>query len=210
MIFSELEYQLRDLINDSDPSGYRFPRKMLQEYVIGGVREIRRLRPDARFNSDGGVREFSGLWAYIELSDKDEYLSGYQGIRGWDREEFPILYFTAATVEKIEIYSDSGRTALVAEVIFSEPEEEYGIPKRVIEKNSSLFSGSVNVDSPLNIADTWEVKAVEADILDDVFRYAVVVYAAHRAYARDSEDTFNSRRAGEFYNQFLFELGVGK
>jgi len=209
MIFSDIENEIRDVLFDSEED-YRFSLDDLLNYTRDGVNDIFRRRPDALI-TDAGIAEFTGIYSYTEAGGHDEYTSGYNLIRGWDRRTYPTIYLGALTTDQIKIYiSSANRAADANEVAIVNGGDTPGTQKRIVAANDSGWNGSIEIDSILTATDTWEVSAQEVEIpLDEsAFRDALIFYIAFRCFSEDDDETHDGNNASKYFNLYKEILGV--
>jgi hypothetical protein len=210
MIFSDIETEVRDVLFDSETS-YRFDLDDLLNYTRDGVNDIYRRRPDAQI-ADAGITTFTGLYDYLEAGGHDEYTSGYNLIRGWDRRTNSALYFGCPSdTDEIKIYiSSANRAADTNEQAKVDGCDTPGKQKRIVAQNSSGWSGSIMVDSTPTVGDTWEAGSEESEIpLSEVqFRDALVYYVAYRCFNEDDDETHDGNQATKYFQLYKESLGV--
>lgn len=210
MILSDFILDIRARLNDNDSAnGYRFSKPELADYLDKAIKNIRRDRPDSRRDANGNPVDYDGLWEYTESGSNTYKISGYGNIEGWDKDSVAKLYFGCTATGLIKIYpSSSDRTADTNELAwinFSTAGER----RRVIEKNSSAFGGSVEIIDAPSSGDTWEVDVIEAEIpLDNIFYLPAMHYAVYLAFEDDNEDTYNANRAGYHRNEYNIQMGI--
>ena len=205
--FSELEYELRVVLNDTDSSAYRYTRSMFEQFARDAVREIHRVRPDAKIGEDS-YDEFVDIYSYSE-SATPQYLGEYQRITGWDKVSYPVLYAHADASNGILFYPTSADRTSVTDALGSISGADLVGTKLIVEDNSSDFGGVVTVTYTPTALDDWNITASEAELpLDNSFREAAVYFILFKCFDIDSEDTGDSNLSAKYRSLFTQSLGM--
>jgi hypothetical protein len=208
-LIKKVRFEIKD---DDDLNGYRFSRLDLETFVPDAVREIYRKRPDIRLNARFEMDTFTSLYTY---SGCDGVFESLDDIVGWDKVKYPELIFTCTSDNNFTV---SGEGTDLFTFSYIEPftfariidiPPPVPVPPDPPVENVDNFGGLIYPLTNVPASKTYNVVAEELDIPVDFFvERALVYYLAYSAFSVDNEDTFNNGRATEYFNRFLFELGV--
>lgn len=196
---------------------YRWQDETVVRYVNDGVKEIRRMRPDAQIDANGDLYTYSDIsltapFTYTEV-DANNRFSGYDGIGGWARNTFPTLYFSVVSASDVRIYATSEDLALSRDYVGSFDASSTGLKSITPALRRGVisgFGGSVNVTSTPSAGNTATITAVNPTMCidDEIYDDALANYVASGCLAEDSDDTQNQARADACMQTF-YKLLMG-
>lgn len=175
-------------------------------HVNAGIKEIRRLRPEATLNSRNRMTPFEnipecGLWTY-SVSGGNEISGSFDFIDGWTRESYPTLYLEAGSDSFLWFYlSESDRAGEI------NPEgctADYDQPGQKIIQSSPAgkLHGTIYQNAALPQNALREINATEPSLpLDDLFITALTSYVCFKALSQTGNE-----RAALHYQNFTTEI----
>jgi len=200
--FSDIITDIRKLLGDESP--YRYAEEDLRQQSIIAVRYIHSKRPDLKISDDGlSARSTGSPFSYTV----SQYLKNYENILGWDRITNPDIFLRKTDSDTITIYpTDADRTADTNALATLENADSVGA-KRVVEANSSGWSGTAYVQQDMANSTDWDVEAKEAAYeIDDRYEEAVKYFVVSRSFLPDSEDTGDTNFQQKHWTLFLNEI----
>ena len=95
MTFSEIESRVRLLVNDTEPSAYRFESVKIWEFVVDAVRHLRNVNPSEKYNPVTGLVDESLPDPHGEDAASDE-------VRFDPRHEEAVVKYAAHKVYELD------------------------------------------------------------------------------------------------------------
>ena len=207
--------QLRDNVYP-----YRWVQETVIRYVNDGIKDIRRLRPDVRVSSTGGIIPFvdiplQGAFTFTNSdTNNPQYVKNFTALQGWRYNTYPTLYFYATTAANVGIYASASDAALQSQPLATFSGAATGsvtVTPQFHNGELSGLGGTIYVAVAIPAAASWNVTVTDPviGIEDQTYDEALSMYICGSCLAGQSEDTFNLKSSDQFYRDYKAQVMGG-